>query len=55
MIAVMAPGGDRRDIGNPPTDTEVIEDVDVPEWLQILEDEDAVLLAEEGKKIDLFA
>jgi hypothetical protein len=45
MIVVIAPGGSRQDIGNPPTNMEAIKDVDVSEWLQILEDEVAVLLA----------
>jgi hypothetical protein len=55
VIAALAPDGGRRDIGNPPTNMEAVEDVYVPEWLQILEDEAAVLLAEEDEETGHFA
>jgi hypothetical protein len=34
---------------------EPVEDVDVPEWLQILENEAAFLLAEEDEETGFFA
>jgi hypothetical protein len=51
----MAPDGGRHDIGDPPTNTEAVEYVDVPEWLRILEVEAAVLLAEQDEETGIFA
>jgi hypothetical protein len=54
IIVVMAPDGGRQDIGNPRIKIEAVEDVDVPERLQILEDEAAALLAEEDEETGLL-
>jgi hypothetical protein len=55
VTTVMAPDGGKHDTGNCPTNIEAVEDVDVPEWLQILEDEAAVLFAEEDEETGGFA
>jgi hypothetical protein len=51
----MALDGGRQDIEDPPINTKAVEDVNAPEWLQILEDKAAVLHAEEDEETGIFA